>query len=763
MKLLTSVLWLSIVTIAFAGPAFADSDPPRASYDGHIVARFNIQTEAELQVLQSISPDIWSDYYGLGPVDARIPPELIPALEEAGLSYRVIIDDLGPLVRAQYEPGEARDTWDHYMDHDEILTYINDLAALRPDLCDIFSIGQSIEGRDLWVLHITGPGDNKPAVYYESLIHCREWITAPIVLYLADYLVTGYDTDPYVQSLVDGLDFYLLPITNPDGYVYTWGPNRMWRKNRRNNGDGSYGVDLNRNWAYGWGGGGSSGNPSSDIYRGTAPFSEPETTAVSNFVSADPNIVAFMDYHSYSQLILWPFGNECVGGPPEPDGTMYWNMGNDMQSLIQAVHGMYYEPGPICETIYQASGGSVDWAYADAGCFAFTIELRDTGQYGFLLPPEQILPTCEENLPALLHLTDWALTQIKTEISFPNGLPELLAPGTPQVIDVQIDAIGESVVPGSPTLHYRYDGGAFQTTPLTPVGGNLYQATLPAAYCDDNPEYYFSVAGTTSGVNYEPAGAPAETFTAAVGEVVTFFADNFDANPGWSTQGQWAFGQPTGGGGSHGGPDPTSGHTGLYVYGYNLNGDYSNNMNEYHLTSTPLDCSGIVGVKLSFWRWLGVEQPGYDHAYVRVSNNGSTWHTVWENTAEVTDYAWTFQEFDISDYADDRPTVYLRWTMGSTDWGWTYCGWNIDDVALTAFECTAPPICRGDSNCDDGINWRDVDFFVAAMNDNVSAWETMFLPGSPTCPYENNDVNDDGTVNWRDIDPLVTLMNTTCP
>ncbi|MCK4343592.1 MAG: hypothetical protein KAY37_17910 [Phycisphaerae bacterium] len=74
-----------------------------------------------------------------------------------------------------------------------------------------------------------------------------------------------------------------------------------------------------------------------------------------------------------------------------------------------------------------------------------------------------------------------------------------------------------------------------------------------------------------------------------------------------------------------------------------------------------------------------------------------------------------------------------------------------------------PPCCPGDSNCDNQINWRDIDFFVAAMNDNVAAWEAMFLPGEPTCPFENNDTNEDGTVNWRDIDPFVAVMNTTCP
>jgi C1A family cysteine protease len=156
-----------------------------------------------------------------------------------------------------------------------------------------------------------------------------------------------------------------------------------------------------------------------------------------------------------------------------------------------------------------------------------------------------------------------------------------------------------------------------------------------------------------------------------------------DADPGWTCDGEWAWGQPTGGGGEHGGPDPTSGYTGVNVYGYNLDGDYPNDMEEeMHLTSHAIDCSDIGGVSLRFWRWLGVERPLYDHAYVRVSNDGTNWVTVWENTETIEDDSWTQMELDISAVADRQETVYLRWTMGTTDGGWTYCGWNIDDIEI---------------------------------------------------------------------------------
>ena len=167
-----------------------------------------------------------------------------------------------------------------------------------------------------------------------------------------------------------------------------------------------------------------------------------------------------------------------------------------------------------------------------------------------------------------------------------------------------------------------------------------------------------------------------------VGEVVPQQTWLLDADPGWTYSGDWAWGQPLGQGGDNGNPDPTSGHTGANVIGYNLAGDYQDSMGEQHMTTTAIDCRGLYGVTLRFWRWLGVEQPSYDHASISVSNDGALWTTVWTNPTEITDNAWTQVTYDISAVADDQETVYLRWTMGMTDAGWHYCGWNLDDIEI---------------------------------------------------------------------------------
>ncbi len=171
-----------------------------------------------------------------------------------------------------------------------------------------------------------------------------------------------------------------------------------------------------------------------------------------------------------------------------------------------------------------------------------------------------------------------------------------------------------------------------------------------------------------------------------VGPSVPQHTWNLDSDPGWSTEGDWAFGQPTGGGGSHGSPDPTAGYTGLNVYGYNLDGDYAPLIPEYHLTSLAIDCSNLYHTHLKFWRWLGVQHPDYDHACIWLSTDGDEWIRIWANPARVRDSAWVEQDFDISSMADNQSTVYLRWTMGTTTASWEYCGWNIDDIEILAHE-----------------------------------------------------------------------------
>jgi hypothetical protein len=173
----------------------------------------------------------------------------------------------------------------------------------------------------------------------------------------------------------------------------------------------------------------------------------------------------------------------------------------------------------------------------------------------------------------------------------------------------------------------------------------------------------------------------------AVGSNSVIIEWDLETNPGWDTENQWAFGVPQGQGGQHGCPDPTSGHTGSNVYGFNLNGDYPNNMPAYNLTSEAVDLSGYYNTELRFWRWLGVESSEYDHAHILVSSDAVNWETIWSNpSSETSDNSWVQVSYDISSTADNEDSVYVRWVMGTTDGGWTYCGWNIDDIQILGLE-----------------------------------------------------------------------------
>lgn len=244
------------------------------------------------------------------------------------------------------------------------------------------------------------------------------------------------------------------------------------------------------------------------------------------------------------------------------------------------------------------------------------------------------------------------------------------------------------------------------------------------------------------------AGDTTRQLLLLVGEPIVEYEWMLDSDLGWTTEWQWAFGQPTGGGGTQGVPDPTSGHTGNNVYGYNLNGDYENTLEERHLTSSPISCSGLFNVHLKFWRWLGVEQPRYDHAYVRVSNDLINWTTVWENPAEIGDVSWVEMNLDISEVADDQPSVYLRWTMGTTDGGWASCGWNIDDIQLTAYKNA---VMCGDADADGMLNLGDILYLISYLYKNGPA--PLCVPVT-AC----GDMNVDGLVDIGDVIHLIGYL-----
>ncbi len=283
---------------------------------------------------------------------------------------------------------------------------LTNLANAHPTIAQIFTIGNSVEGRPIRGLKISSnvnvDDPTKGDVIFVGLHHAREWIAAEMSLYLAEYLVTHYDTDPNLQACMNNLQIWVIPVLNPDGYVYTATVDRYWRKNRRNNGDGTFGVDLNRNYSYQWGlgtGAGGSPNTIDETYRGPSAFSEPETANFRDFVQARHNPRALVTYHSFSELFLRPWSYTLADPPGQP--TLEYIVQNSI-ARIAAVHGHTYG-----ETIgYRSFGEATDYFWNELRLAAFTPELRpSSGAFGGFSPPlSEIIPNNEENLPAALAL-----------------------------------------------------------------------------------------------------------------------------------------------------------------------------------------------------------------------------------------------------------------------------------------------------------------------------------------------------------------------
>jgi len=224
---------------------------------------------------------------------------------------------------------------------------------------------------------------------------------------------------------------------------------------------------------------------------------------------------------------------------------------------------------------------------------------------------------------------------------------------------------------------------------------------------DDCTLYYLQVASSDAAQNETIDDNSGNFYLFVTLDLVVLLEETMDSNPGWSVEDQWAYGQPTGQGGDYGSPDPISGYTGDNVEGFNLSGDYPNDMpSTEYLITTSFDCSSAAEVFLSFWCWLGLEQNIYDEGYIDVSNNGgSNWTNIWTNSVTLDGGSWELWEFDISGIAAGYSDVMVRWGVGPTDVGWQYCGWNIDDVLVSFSQpCGQTTPTPGACNNDGDVN-----------------------------------------------------------
>lgn len=379
-------------------------------YDGQQVIKVHIQSEDEMKSLQEILPvdvDIWSHDSNLivGENHIRVAPALYKNITRSGFKVEPMITDLQAHIELNSPPRNLSDpTWyNNYHTYTEIVQRLQYIVSLYPTRATfVSSIGTSIQGRSIPAILLGSTAPQSKKIVWTGGQHAREWIGPATVLYqIEQVLAEDAAGDAVSKSLLNNLQFVVVPIVNPDGYNHAWTGDRMWRKNRRANAGGTYGVDLNRNWDSEWGGGGSSGTPSSDTYRGTAVFSEPESKATADYIRSFTvnRIIAAIDFHSYSQLILRPWGYTKTNCPDE---TALRNYGANMAAAIKAKYGLTYTNQKSID-LYVTTGTASDWYYKIGIVGAYTIELRDLNT--FVLPPNQIIPTGIEVWAAVKDFT----------------------------------------------------------------------------------------------------------------------------------------------------------------------------------------------------------------------------------------------------------------------------------------------------------------------------------------------------------------------
>ncbi|WP_306999195.1 M14 family metallopeptidase [Amycolatopsis thermophila] len=284
-----------------------------------------------------------------------------------------------------------------YHTYAEVTAELQKAAANHPDLVALSSVGKSFEGRDLNVLKISddvAADEGEPEVLFTCNQHAREHLTTEMCLHIVQRFTDGYATDPNVRAMVDGHVIWVIPNVNPDGSEYDISGTdyKYWRKNRKPVAGGDeIGADLNRNWGYKWGCcDGSSSRPASETYHGPAAFSEPETQAVSRFVDSrvvggTQRIKAHIDFHTYSELVLWPFGHtkdDTGEGMTAEENARFRDVG-------QRMAGTNGYQAKQSSDLYVTDGDINDWMWGTHKILSYTFEMYPTGPFPGFYPPDE--------------------------------------------------------------------------------------------------------------------------------------------------------------------------------------------------------------------------------------------------------------------------------------------------------------------------------------------------------------------------------------
>ena len=576
----------------------------------------------------------------------------------------------------------------------EMLQELDAMVAAYPNLITAkapISSFQTLNGNPIYWLKISdnpNVDENEPEMLYDAIHHAREPMAMQQLIFYMWYLLENYDTDSEVQAIVDNSELYFIPVLNPDGYIYncqqdSTNGGEMWRKNRRNHGNGNYGVDNNRNYDYKengtsvWGTTGVSNNTGQDTYPGTGPFTEVENQAMKWFCENHEFKMA-LNNHSWDNSLLFPYGYQTNKFTAEH--STYLAISDAM--VRDHAQGMVAK---ISASLYPASGDSDDWMYGDdlatkARIFSFTPEI---GNNGFWPPMNEIENTCSAmvttNLMAAHLITNYAEIQDKESSSILattghfNYEIQRLGIEDPANFTVSINPISSNISSvGNANSHNNMamlqldeDSIAFTLAPSI-VDGDIITYELLV----DNGYYVESTI-----VNK------------IFGTGTPVFSENGNSVTAWNPGGDW-------------GTTTSDYYSATSSITDSPNGEYSNNENSSIILANDVDLSNATTANLSFYARWDIEA-GYDYVQVEVStNNGGTWIPQCGNYTKTgnnnqdpnnpvydgTQNTWVKEEISLSDYLGE--TIKIRFQLVSDQYV-TEDGFYFDDLEVTVIETSS--------------------------------------------------------------------------
>jgi hypothetical protein len=513
--------------------ALAASVPASAQPSGEAISSYrishvtNVETRSAIAATGAAILEVGRDY-----VLVEATGREARALKHLGLKL-VRFDMPGPLLKIF----PAADS--NYHDYAEMVAELDQAAFDHPAILSLFSLGLTYEGRTIWAVKISdnvGVDEDEPEVLLNHHQHAREHLTVEMALYTLKMLTDEYGVDPQITSLVDNREIWLVFDANSDGgeFDIATGSYVSWRKNRQPNAGSSYiGTDLNRNWGYRWGCcGGSSGTTSSATYRGPSAFSAPETTLIRDFVDSRvingvQQIKTNIDFHTYGELVLWPYGYTYTDVPADmtvDDHDVFVTMGQAMA----ATNG--YTPQQASD-LYITDGTIDDWMYGVHRIFSFTFEMYPVSSSPGFYPPDEVIPAeTARNRAAVLYLLEQAACPyavIGKQAQYCETVPA--APGS-LTATAGTGQVGLAWTAASGATFYRVHRAEVSGGPYTTIQSNLTGTSFTDTGLTNGTTYYYVVTATNAvgeGPNSNEASAT------PVAAPITVTLTSVAAQDGW--------------------------------------------------------------------------------------------------------------------------------------------------------------------------------------------------------------------------------------